>query len=142
MPEKILNKLKAFGTPLMRSLLAQGAPSVLRGILLDYIGDIKIQDLQVLVEENRSLWSLLQPEHQIKIKNICSRIKDVRWLTAEWLITSSRDRISKIGVEDQRHRAEKAKLCALISYFLNSKNAYAWLETQTLIIRQEITANN
>lgn len=142
MPNNLASKIKAFGSPMMMGLVAQAAPSVLKGIILEYLQDIKIRDLQIFVDENKSLWGMLTLEYQIKIKNLTSRIKDVRWLTADWLISSSRERISKIRDDRPDHQAERAKLCALISYFLSSKRAYAWLENQALIIRQELSAKN
>lgn len=140
MKAELLNKLKSFGSPVMMGLLAQAAPSMLRGIILEYLQEIKVGELQILVEENKTLWDKVDPEYQAKIKNICSKIKDLNWLTAEWLVSSSRDRISKLNNNIPEQRAEKTRICALISYFLNSPKAYSWLVQQTAIIRQELTS--
>jgi len=124
----------------MKSLLSQGAPFVLRGLLLEYLGDIDMKVLQQYVETDTSLWSLIEPANQAKLKNLCASIKDKTWLTSEWLLNSGRERIAKLrDTTDQNKQYERLKLCALMSYFFNSPKASVWLDRQACIIRTELS---
>ena len=137
--KKPLETIKKFGTPLMKGLISQAAPSLLRGVLLDYLSNIQMERLQFYVANNISIWEKVDPDYQQKIRNLCSGLKHADWLTAEWLVTSARARITKIGEKpDPKLQKEKQKLCALNSYFLSSKSAYTWLDSQTVVIRTSI----
>jgi|GEM_PF-6874205 len=140
MSPNLLDKIKVYGSPFMKSLVSAGAPSVLRGLIIEYLGDIDIQLLQGYVESDTSLWSLIDIDNQAKLKNLCSNIKDKTWLTAEWLMDSGQQRISRLqGSDNPQKMREKLKLCALMSYFIGSRKAIAWLEKQTVIIKSELS---
>ncbi len=121
MPD-IFEKVQSLAGPSMRGLAAQFAPSITKGLLIEYLGKIKIEDIMSYVEKDVSLWSQT-PEYQAKIKKLARMQGNLSWLTSDWLI-----------------EAIRKDLPSLASMFLGWKKARNWLDRQVAELKQQINS--
>ena len=122
MPD-IFEKVQSLAGPSMRGLAAQFAPSITKGLLIEYLGKIKIEDVMVYIEKDVSLWSQT-PEYQAKIKKLTRmQGKNLSWLTSVWVI-----------------EAVRKDLPGLASMFLGWRKARNWLDKQVIELKQQINS--
>ncbi len=119
----IFSKLKSFAGPAMRGLSRQFAPQVAQGFIVEYFGQIPLEDIVGLVKKDSSLWDQVAPEQKVRLKELAADIGGVDWLTAEWAIDAFRK-----------------PLPAYASLFLGWKKARNWLERQVKEIQEQIRA--
>jgi hypothetical protein len=113
--DKVLNFLRM-------GFMPELAPSITRGLLIEYLYKVDTKELDRWIKEDVSLWSKVEPRYQDRIRKALSRMGDMKWLTVEWL--------------QEGLRKELPKLCSL---FLGSEEALEWLERQLEDIKSRIT---
>lgn len=106
-----------------RGAIAQAAPSVLQGALVELLRPVTIDEAVDWVNNNTSLWDSLSPERQESLQLMARKVGSLDWLTADWVIGAVR------------------KDCpALASLFLGWRKAHNWLVRQVEIIQKEVKA--
>ena len=123
--------IKSYGGVLFKGLLANSAPTIARGILMEmldqpviYKGVKRKIDIRLVIElvnSNAGLWELFGPKVQAQIKNVLGEVSDTTWITADYFI----DTIKK-------------EHSALASMFLTRRKAYNWLERQLVELRSNL----
>lgn len=118
-----LNNLKGYAENTLRAVASLNAPTIFKGMLNEFLSkpEIDVNFLISLVEEDKSLWSFLPPEHYDKVIKVVGNIGDVKWFTADWLI-----------------EAIKKKHPAIASLFLGWRKGYNWLKRQVKQVKDEI----
>lgn len=119
----MLDYLRGFGELTLRGLVSVNAPTILKGMLNEWFTLYQITPEQVisLVTENKSLWSLLPPKYDRRIRNVSAHIGNAEWLTVDWMID-----------------AIKAEHPALASLFLGWRKGKNWLSKQINEIKVEL----
>jgi len=120
-----LVNIKKAGGFLSKGLVATFAPRVLKGTLVEFFKEKNV-DVDHIVEwvlENKSLWDSLGDERQRQLKHLAVKIRDVSWLTDDWVIDSLR-----------------SDFPAIASLFLGWKKSRNWLKRQIIIIQKELTS--
>ena len=117
----VINKIKEMAAPALMGLGAQFVPDMAKGLIIEYIGKVPIDELIAYIEKNESLWDRLEPKHQAMAKKMASSLDDLSWLTAEWAINAIKEENPKIA-----------------SLFLGWRKARNWLVRQAEIIRREL----
>ena len=120
----IERKIRTYADVLFKGGAASLAPGVVQGALVEMLKakKVNVKIASEWVEGNVSLWETLPPEHRHSLLKMGGYIKNVDWLTADWVID-----------------AIKHDLPAVASLFLGWKKGNNWLERQAAQIRQEIT---
>lgn len=111
----MLEYLRSFGELTLRGLISVNTPKMLKAALNEWLTSYRITPEQVipLITDNKSLWLLLSPEYERRIKNAAVHIRDIEWLTVDWMID-----------------AVKAEHPALASLFLGWRKGRNWLSRQ------------
>ena len=111
----ILDKAKRYIDLFGRGMLREMAPSVAGGIFAELIRawNIDVVGITKLIQEKRSLWQGVKPEHRDKIGSLLQRIGNLDFITPQMLISSI-----------------KGDFPAIASLFLGWPEAYTWLEEQ------------
>ena len=104
-----------------RGLVAQMAPSVLQGALVELLRPITIEQAVQWVNNNTSLWDTLGQERQKGLIIMARNAGSLDWLTAAWVIG-----------------AVKADCPALASLFMGWTKSHNWLVRQVKIIHSEV----
>ena len=117
-PEEIKRYVGLFG----KGTVAYVAPEMLKGSLIEILKTIKTEAASRWVHDNVSLWDELEPKHRKSFMKLGEFVKDLRWLTADWMI-----------------QAIKEDCPALASLFLGWRKGYNWLTRQIEIIKEEIS---
>ena len=121
MPAFDLSKLSGLG----KGLLSQFVPQIVKGYLVEFFRSNKV-DIDLLtnwIQNDVSLWSKVGPEDQLKVKQLVSKVGNVSWFTADWLIVNLRQ-----------------DLPTLCSLFLGWEDAHTWLENQFKEIKDQVLA--
>lgn len=118
-----LGDLKDFGKPLIKGLIAEAAPDILAGALVELLRERKVdvKKASEWVESNSRLWDSLDEMRRNAMKRLCENVTDLSWITGEWVIN-----------------AIKGEFPAVASLFLGWKKASNWLDRQVEIIREEV----
>lgn len=119
------SKIKTYADILLKGGVATMAPDVLRGALVEMLKakKVNVKRASEWVEGDVSLWETLEPEHRNSLLKLGQYIKNVNWLTADFVIDAIRH-----------------DLPAVASLFLGWKKGKNWLERQATQIRQEISS--
>lgn len=126
MPD-IFDKIKQMAGPTMRGLTSQLAPQITRGLLIEYLGKVKIADIIDYVEKDIPLWGKLDIANKNKAKKtIASLTQDhVEWFTSEWAIDAIRKELPRVA-----------------SLFLGDVKARNWLDRQIVDIKQQLQSKD
>ena len=119
-PFNIPDIFKKYGGVLGKGALAEIAPFLFKGALVEILKGTTVQGASRWVEKKVNLWDIIEPQHRESLKRL-SIVGDINWLTADWIIQAIKD----------DHPA-------LASLFLGWKKANNWLEKQVEIIKQEV----
>jgi hypothetical protein len=104
-----------------RGLVAQMAPPILKGALVEILRPVTVQEAAEWVNNNTSLWDTLSLQHQEGLQMMAQKVGSLDWLTADWVID-----------------ALKKDCPALASLFLGWKKGHNWLVRQVAIIRGKV----
>lgn len=120
---EIPKTLKQYGNILFKGGLIKVAPGIAGGMLVKLFKIQKVDKDKAInwVENNTSLWSQLEPNHQAMLKDLANRAGNIDWFDADWVISSL-----------------KGDLPAVASLFLGWKKANNWLKRQVEIIKKEV----
>jgi len=113
--------LKKFANMAFTGLAITSAPAIVKGMLVEYLKNVTLEEIIYEVENDRILWVRIDPEMQQKTSNMLSRLGNLDWLNAGFVIESIKD----------DHPA-------MASLFLGWEEARIWLEKQTIILKQGI----
>lgn len=128
------SEVKDIGKSTIRALIGMEAPAIIRGILIeilaqpmvykDYKGQITTALVERLVQDDTSLWSLIEPRNYDRVKAIIREyVGDIRWFSTDWVID-----------------AIKKDYPALASQMEGWPRAYEWLSRQLDEARQQMQA--
>jgi len=119
----VFDKVKNLAGPTMRGLGSQFAPSIAKGLLIEYLGKVKTREIIEYVEHDVSLWEKLDINKD-KVRNTITSMTQghLEWFTSEWAIDAIRKDLPGIA-----------------SLFLGDDKARRWLERQITDIKQELT---
>lgn len=118
------DKLRGYGELALKGLLANNAPALAKGMLVELIrqNNITVDKVIDSVNKDQRLWDMIDPKHYERIQNTIARVGDnMDWFTTEWLIV-----------------AIKADHTALASLFLSWRKARNWLDRQIEDMRKEV----
>ena len=117
--------IKKAGGVLSKGFVATFAPRVLKGTLVEFFKqkNVDVDKITEWVLADKSLWDNLGTERQRQFKHLAGKIRDVSWLTDDWVIDSLR-----------------ADFPAIASLFLGWKKSRNWLKRQIIIIQKELTS--
>ena len=123
MPTEVPETVKKYAGFLSKGLIIQLAPEIAKGVLVEFLKGkkISVKSASTWVQNNTTLWDILEPEEQDGLKELAERVGNIDWLTADWVID-----------------AIKKDLPAIASLFLGWKKANNWLKKQVEIIRKEV----
>ncbi len=85
-----LNQWRGIGGIISRGILAEIAPVIAAGALLEFFDNWRI-DLKVIeshVEHNTSLWVDMEPVHLYRLQSVYKRFGNLEFITPEWVISS------------------------------------------------------
>lgn len=71
-----------------RGISATLAPVILKGTLINFFKskNLDVKEITTWVEEKRSLWDNIGPEHQQQMKRLSPKLPNLNFLTVEWAI--------------------------------------------------------
>ena len=126
------SEVKDIGKGTIRALIGMEAPAITKGILIemlaqsivykDYKGQITTALVEKLVQDDTTLWSLIEPRNYDRVKGIIREyVGDIRWFSAGWVID-----------------AIKKDYPALASQMEGWPKAYEWLSRQLEEARQQM----
>lgn len=120
MPSFDFNNL---GHSLVNVVASEAAPFVFKGYIIEFFKSKKLDVKTVcqLVENNTSLWALMDNRGQEKVRNLVRRLGNIDWLTSEYLIN-----------------AVKGEFPRIASLFLGWRKAHNWLERQMEEIKKQV----
>lgn len=114
---------KDWGGLAVKGLIQVGAPSMLKGLLVELLNQpaiykgrqhkINVKLVVELVENNESLWLLFDQNRISQIRRIATQLGSIDWITPEWVIDAIRNDHS-----------------ALASLFLGWRKSRTWLGKQ------------
>ncbi len=115
--------IKKVGNLLSKGLISQFAPDIMQGTLVSLFRGWKldVDKTTAWVLENRSLWDSMSHEHQEQFKRMGSKIGDISWLNADWVIKALKDDFPGVA-----------------SLFLGWPKAKNWLGRQLEVIKTHI----
>jgi len=124
MSVKLPANFKKYGGLFAKGIMAEMAPGVIGGALVELLRDRKVdvQKVTEWVEKNVSLWDALSEEHQGNLHDAIQKvgsIENIDWLTPDWVINSIRHDFP-----------------AVASLFVGWQKASNWLRRQTEIIKE------
>lgn len=121
---KILDTFKRYRNILGRGFVAELAPGIAKGALLEIFqqGRIGVSEATQWIESNKSLWGSMSPEYQEQMRSLVIKVGRIDWLTFDWVID---------GLKDGSP--------AMASLFLGWKKGTNWLNRQIEEIKQEVT---
>lgn len=119
----VLNKVQHLATPTMKGLAAQFLPEVVKGLLVEYLGKVSLQEIVKYIEEDAELWEQIPPQTQEKTKSFLNNLTKghIDWFTTTWMINAISD-----------------DLPAVASLFLGWEEAQEWLDRQIVNIKEKI----
>ncbi len=108
---------------LKTGFIIKAAPGIAAGMLIRVLKEKRVDSEKATkwVMDNTSFWDNLGPEFQEALRNLSEQVKNLDWLTADWVI-----------------KAIKSDLPAVASLFLGWKKANNWLVRQVEIIREKV----
>lgn len=108
---------------LIKGLTAAAAPEILKGTLINFFKskNLGVDEILVWVEEKRSLWDNIGPEHQEQMKRGALKIGNLDFLTVEWAIEGLRKEFP-----------------AVASLFLGWPKATNWLRRELENIKKQV----
>ena len=125
------SEVKDIGKGTIRALIGMEAPAITKGILIemlaqpivykDYKGQITTALVERLVQDDTSLWSLIEPRNYDRVKAIIRYVSDIRWFDVSWVID-----------------AIKKDYPALASQMEGWPKAYEWLSRQIDEAREQL----
>jgi hypothetical protein len=115
------NWLDDLGHNLLAGAIINFGPDVLKYAMGEYLGKIQFSDMVKWVNENRSLWVELPEKYKKEIRDLAPKLKNLDWLTVEWLIDASRE--------------SAPSLCSL---FIGWPEGKAWLQRQVDDIKSRV----
>ncbi len=121
-PIDIPDVIKKYGGVLSKGLMAEMAPKVVKGTLLEVLRErgTGVRKAAEWVQRDVCLWDTLEPEHQKALFNL-KRVGNLDWFTAAWVI-----------------EAIKGDMPAVASLFLGWKKGANWLTRQVGIIKERM----
>lgn len=120
------DKFIKYALPALKGVGAYFAPGIFKGFMVEYLHHIGYKEVCTYVDQRISLWSELTPDEIGKIQHIIHELGDCPWLNTKWLIDAARS---------------SKKIPLITSYFLSSKSAQDWLETQLLEFRGKLSSS-
>ena len=119
----IPEELKKYGGYLTKGVVAEMAPHVLKGSLVEMmkLKGVTVKVASKWVETNARLWDVLEPNQRKALLKLGESVRNLDWLTRDWIIVALKD-----------------DLPALASLFLGWKKGSNWLERQVVHIKDEI----
>jgi len=108
--------------PLMRGVASVFAPGILKGVMLEHLRGVSVKELSKWIMEGRGLLDQVGQTEREKLRKLAGKIGGLEWLTADWAIN-----------------AVRKEYPALASLFLGWPEARAWLESQALAIKKELS---
>jgi len=120
----IPDELKKYGGYFTKGIVAEMAPHVLKGSLVEMmkIKGVTVKEASEWVQNNTKLWDVLDLNQRKALLKLGESVKNLDWLTRDWIIAALKD-----------------DLPALASLFLGWKKGNNWLERQVFIIKGEIS---
>lgn len=126
------SEVKDIGKGTIRALIGMEAPAITKGILIemlaqpivykDYKGQITTALVEKLVQDDISLWSLIEPGNYDRVKGIIREyVGDIRWFNFSWTVNAIKDDFP-----------------AVASLFLGWVEGRDWLTRQIEIIKKEV----
>ncbi len=118
-----LSDLKKYSGLLGKGLILEMAPEIAKGALVEMFKarGVSVTSASAWVQNNTSLWSMLEPGEQEILKGLAERVGIIDWFDDRWVI-----------------EAIKGDFPAVASLFLGWKKANNWLKRQVEIIRKEV----
>ena len=122
-PIQVPEELKKYGKYLGHGLIAEMAPEIVKGALVEMLRVRKtnVKKASDWVQSNASLWDSLAPAQQKGLIKLGENVHNLDWLTGEWVIQAIKDDFP-----------------ALASLFLGWKKGANRLARQVEIIKKEI----
>ncbi len=119
-----IESLMKLAGPVGNAVLKSAGPYILRGALIELLKsqDMTTKTVTGWVREGTSLWDLLTPSQQSVCRDYVSKLGNVSWFTAEWVIESLSEDFP-----------------AVASLIINWDEASEWLNKQVDIWLSEIT---
>jgi len=120
----MLDYIRGFGELTLRGLVATNAPTIFKGMLNELFrqNNTTIKKVIPLVQENKSLWSILPPDFPAMLERAVKQAGNMEWLTPEWVID-----------------AIKKEHPALASLFLSWRKSRNWLGRQIEEIKGKVS---
>ena len=118
---EVPGKVKKYAGVFGKGVVAHAVPELFKAGLVEIMKKKTVDGASTWVENNVNLWENLEPNQQKSLLKLGEFVKDLRWLTADWVIQSI-----------------KVDCPALASLFLGWGEAYKWLKRQVEIIKEEI----
>jgi hypothetical protein len=117
--------LQKYGPGMLHGLVAQFAPGIARGALVELLKHQKVNTKIVTewVQKDRSLWAQIGPDDRESLKKLVAKVNDVSWITSDWAIN-----------------AVRKDLPAIASLFLGWKKARNWLDRQIEELKRELVS--
>ncbi len=118
-----LAPIEKYGKMALGGFVANSAPKIAKGMINEYLRMSKLDVKQViaLVQEDKSLWSVLPSDALDNIAIAGRRLNDVSWFDTDWLIDAIRNDHPTIS-----------------SLFLGWEEARQWLEKQVEILHNKL----
>lgn len=113
--------IRGLGEMTFKGLIANGAPGVAKGMINEYLNQISVKTIIVMVDGKIALWSLLPNEQYDAIKRMMGQVGDIDWLTVEWLFDATREKHPDI-----------------VSLFLGWPKGKNWLKRQVEDIKKQV----
>ena len=122
-PIQVPEELKKYGKYLGHGLIAEMAPEIVKGALVEMLRVRKtnVKKASDWVQSNASLWDSLTLAQQKGLIKLGENVHNLDWLTGEWVIQAIKDDFP-----------------ALASLFLGWRKGSNWLERQVVIIKEGI----
>ena len=121
MPFDIPSALKSIA----KGLVAEAAPLVAKGVLVELLRGKTIEEACQWVDENKRLWDSIDPQRQSRIKEFTGKhfspADKLDWMNVDWALEAMRE-------EEP----------ALASLFLGWRKGKNWLARQVEIFKKEI----
>jgi hypothetical protein len=82
--------LNEIGSSLITGGLIHMAPSIIKGMMKEYLGQIKTADFIMFVQTDANLWNEFGPEYQNILLQYAPKFGRMEWFTAEWAMEAGR----------------------------------------------------
>lgn len=80
----------SLGKAFFAGALMNITPGMLEGVMQEYLGSVRVNDLVGMVLTDQNIWSMIDPKQQKTFTDLAPRLGDLDWLTLEWVMQTGR----------------------------------------------------